>query len=139
MKRSIKAILAGSAVVLLVGTMAAAATGLRAVASQKPTTTPSAVPPDPASGQHEAHRRATEAPASEASRAAPNFSACSGLTGLENAICRHEALSARAPSNTGLANALSHLQENLAKPHGPDAAKSHAHGPDQADNGEAQS
>jgi hypothetical protein len=116
--------------------MAAAASGLRASASQN-STTPSAVLSDPGPGQHDKHTQATQAPPSEASRAAPNFSTCDGLTGLENAICRHEALSARARSNPGLANALSHLRDNLAKQHSSGAAKNHAHGPDRDDDGEA--
>ena len=45
----------------------------------------------------------------------PDFSACAGLTGLENAICRHEALLQLKPENTGLQNSLTHLQANLAK------------------------
>jgi hypothetical protein len=45
----------------------------------------------------------------------PDFSSCMGLTGLENAICRHEVLLAANPDNPGLANSLAHLQANLAK------------------------
>jgi hypothetical protein len=45
----------------------------------------------------------------------PDFSGCVGLTGLDNAICRHEALLAANPDNPGLANSLAHLQANLAK------------------------
>lgn len=51
----------------------------------------------------------------EGDSAAPDFSACVGLTGLENAICRHEALLVLQPENPGLANALEHLVANLAK------------------------
>ena len=35
-------------------------------------------------------------------------------TGLDNAICRHEALLNVQPKNTGLANSLNHLQANRA-------------------------
>jgi hypothetical protein len=42
----------------------------------------------------------------------PDFSACEGLTGLDNAICRHEALLAVDPDNEGLQTALAHLQES---------------------------
>jgi hypothetical protein len=45
----------------------------------------------------------------------PDFSGCVGLTGLENAICRHEVLLALNPDNPGLANSLARLQANLAK------------------------
>jgi hypothetical protein len=44
----------------------------------------------------------------------PNFSACEGLTGLENAICRHQALLGLHASNPGLQQSLSRLQRNLA-------------------------
>ena len=44
-----------------------------------------------------------------------DFSACEGLTGLDNAICRHEALLVVQPDNQGLQNSLAHLQENKAK------------------------
>jgi hypothetical protein len=45
----------------------------------------------------------------------PDFSPCDGLTGLENAVCRHEVLLQLHPGNAGLANALAHLRENLDK------------------------
>ncbi len=56
-----------------------------------------------------------EDPDGEDGSAAPDFSACVGLTGLENAICRHQALLVLQPDNPGLANALQHLLANLAK------------------------
>jgi hypothetical protein len=49
----------------------------------------------------------------------PDFSGCVGLTGLDNAICRHEVLLALNPDNPGLANSLARLQANLAK-HAPE-------------------
>ncbi len=51
----------------------------------------------------------------EDASAAPDFTACEGLTGLENAICRHEALLQLHPENVGLQGALAQLQENLAR------------------------
>lgn len=48
-----------------------------------------------------------------ASAAVPDFTACAGLTGLDNAICRVQANDVAHP-NTGLVNALSHLQANQA-------------------------
>lgn len=50
----------------------------------------------------------------------PDFSGCAdltgaGLTGLDNAICRHVALLAGSPDNQGLLNSLAHLQANAAK------------------------
>jgi hypothetical protein len=44
-----------------------------------------------------------------------DFSACEGLTGLDNAICRHEALLVVQPDNQGLQNSLAHLQEDKAE------------------------
>jgi hypothetical protein len=44
--------------------------------------------------------------------AGPDFSACLGLTGLDNAICRHEVLLAADSDNHGLRNALDHLLAN---------------------------
>ncbi len=43
-----------------------------------------------------------------------DFTACEGLTGLDNAICRHEALLVVHPDNPSLQNSLTHLQENKA-------------------------
>jgi hypothetical protein len=65
-----------------------------------------------------------------------DFTACQGLTGLENAICRHEALLAVHPDNHGLQNSLAHLQEIKAeheansseKDGGPSTANGHGHG-----------
>jgi len=42
----------------------------------------------------------------------PDFSSCAGLTGLDNAICRHEVLLTASPDSQGLANSLAHLQAN---------------------------
>ncbi len=71
----------------------------------------------------------TEAPDTESDGSSgPDFSACEGLKGLENAICRHEALLAIHPDDQGLANSLGHLQENLSKhDDGNRASASHGH------------
>lgn len=45
----------------------------------------------------------------------PDFTACEGLTGLDNAICRLEALLVVHPDDRGLQNALTHLLENKAE------------------------
>jgi hypothetical protein len=76
----------------------------------------------------------TEAPGAEAttsdkSGTAPDFSACRGLTGLDNAICRHEALLKVKPDNPGLTNSLAHLQANLAAQAAGTHGKSGSHGP----------
>lgn len=44
-----------------------------------------------------------------------DFTACEGLTGLDKAICRLEALLAVHPDNQGLQNSLTHLQEIKAE------------------------
>ena len=44
-----------------------------------------------------------------------DFTACEGLTGLDNAICRHEALLVVHPDNQGLQNSLTHLLERRAE------------------------
>jgi hypothetical protein len=41
--------------------------------------------------------------------------ACEGLTGLDSAICRHEALLEVHPDNQGLQNSLTHLLETKAE------------------------
>jgi hypothetical protein len=44
-----------------------------------------------------------------------DFTACEGLTGLANAICRNEALLAVHPDDQGLQNSLAHLLELRAE------------------------
>jgi hypothetical protein len=44
-----------------------------------------------------------------------DFAACEGLTGLDIAICRHEALLVVHPDNQGLQNSLTHLLEAKAE------------------------
>jgi FlaG/FlaF family flagellin (archaellin) len=96
--------------VLIVGTFASAATG---GVHGKPTPSPSVAVSDSSEPTE------TEAPDNEVTTSgetgtAPNFSACVGLTGLDNAICRHEALLKVKPDNPGLTNSLGHLQANAA-------------------------
>ena len=102
-----------------------------------PSVTPSTVPPSvtpPSSGRGSPKPPTptpteTGTPQEKDTSGAPDFSACNGLTGLENAICRHEVLVALHPDNKGLANALARLQANLAKQQAHDASKcSHGHG-----------
>jgi hypothetical protein len=45
----------------------------------------------------------------------PDFTVCEGLTGLDNAICRLEALLVVHPDDWGLQNALTRLLENKAE------------------------
>jgi hypothetical protein len=104
--------------VLIVGTIANAAT--RGVHG-KPTPSPHAAvseSPEPTE---------SEAPEAEETTSdngtAPDFSACNGRTGLDNAICRHQALLKLKPDNPGLTNSLAHLQANLAAHAAKQAAK----------------
>jgi hypothetical protein len=105
--------------VLIVGTLANAATG---GVHGKPTPSPSAADsesPEPT----ETEAPEAEATTSDRTGTAPEFSACDGLTGLDNAICRHDALLKVKPDNPGLTNSLAHLQANLAAKADKDAAK----------------
>jgi hypothetical protein len=62
---------------------------------------------------------------------APDFSVCAGLTGLANAICRHQVLAHLHPGNPGLAKSLQHLEGNAAghgsakEPENPHGGSSH--------------
>lgn len=136
MKTFIRTLLSALAMVIVAGTLASAAPSFRAAfdvapaadeASPPPEVSPSPeVSPEPTSSPEV---EPTETPSPEPSEtsspgppgdvegdsAAPDFSGCAGLVGLENAICRHEALLALRPDDPGLANALEHLVANLAK------------------------
>jgi len=97
-------------------------------ASPSPTETES---PEPAETESPEPAE-TEAPNSEEKTSdkagkAPDFIGCVGLTGLENAVCRHEALLKVHPDNPGLTNSLEHLHANAGNhaakgPHGPSSS-----------------
>lgn len=98
------------AALIVAGTVASAATG---GVHGKPTPSPPvAVSDSPEPTETEAPE--AEATTSDKTGTAPDFSACVGLTGLGNAICRHEALLQVKPDNPGLTNSLAHLQANVA-------------------------
>ena len=110
--KPLRVLLIACAVLIVAGTIANAATG---GVHGKPTPSPSAAGSDSESPEP----TETEAPEAEESTSdetgtAPDFSACVGVTGLDNAICRHEALLKVKPDNPGLANSLAHLQANAA-------------------------
>ena len=65
-------------------------------------------PSEPIEGTEPDDGTAEDAPA-------PDFSSCTGLTGLDNAICRHEVLIALHPDNEGLQHSLERLLENKAR------------------------
>jgi hypothetical protein len=136
MKRALQILVSVVASVIVVGSIASASPGLRASLGAGETETGAtgetgsdgatgSTGPTGATGFTEATGAtgdtgatgAIEANAAEGT--GPDFSSCVGLTGLENAICRHEVLLALNPDNPGLANSLAHLQANLAK-HAPE-------------------
>jgi hypothetical protein len=107
------------AALIVAGTVASAATSFDEVPDPEPTVSPSPTAEPTVSPSPEAEPAVetveTEEEGQEADGAegeAPDFSECEGLTGLENAICRHEALLERKPDHHGLQNALDHLYAN---------------------------
>jgi hypothetical protein len=118
LKKHLRVLLTTVAMIVVAGTMAGAATG---GVPGKPTPSPPVTvseSPTPEPAETEApepiETEATEAEATSSDEAgtAPDFSACDGLTGLENAICRHEALLKVRPDNPGLTNSLARLRAN---------------------------
>jgi hypothetical protein len=120
--KPLRIVLIAGAMLIVAGTIASAATG--GVHGGKPTPSSSVADteteaPEPT----ETEAPDAEATTSDESGTAPNFSACDGLTGLDNAICRHEALLKIKPDNPGLTNSLGHLQANAAAQAARQAAK----------------
>ena len=115
--KPLRIVLIAFAVLIVAATIASAATG---GVHGKPTPSPSVTVSDsPSPEPTETEGPETEAPEAEATTSGktgttPNFSACDGQTGLDNAICRHEALLKVKPDNPGLTNSLAHLQANAA-------------------------
>jgi hypothetical protein len=62
-----------------------------------------------------------------------DFTACEGLTGLEKAVCRLEALLVVHPDNHGLQNSLTHLQEIKAEHDAKAGANDGGHVPHEED------
>ena len=132
--KPLRVLLIACAVLIVAGTIANAATG---GVHGKPTPSPSAAGSETESPEPtEAEAPEAEETTSDETGTAPNFSACVGVTGLDNAICRHEALLKVKPDNPGLANSLAHLQANAAAHAARQAAKaagthgnSGSHGP----------
>jgi hypothetical protein len=113
------------AAVIVAGTVASAAPPLRAAFDAEPTPEVS-VSPEAPQPTDPPGSESTEAPlpspsqsetsppagaASEGASGSPDFSACAELTGLDNAICRHEALLALRPDNPGLQISIARLLE----------------------------
>ena len=126
------------AAVIVAGTVASAAPHLRATFDAEPTpevtvspqtspeptdppeTEPTEAPTPPPSASETSPPESDEV--NEGASTAPDFSACGGLTGLDNAICRHVALLLVKPGHEGLKNALDHLRANQAQ-HAEDPAE----------------
>lgn len=133
--RLVRILLIAVAAVVVAGAVASASPPIRAAFETEPSPEVSATPdpsgtPDPTESPEPepAETSTPEALANETSpldtdataaeedaAAAPDFSTCVGLHGLENAICRHEALLEVQPASLGLQNALAHLESNLAR------------------------
>lgn len=110
--KPLRVLLIACAVLIVAGTIANAATG---GVHGKPTPSPSAAGSETESPEPtETEAPEAEETTSDETGTAPDFSACVGVTGLDNAICRHEALLKVKPDNPGLANSLAHLQANAA-------------------------
>jgi hypothetical protein len=108
--KPLRILLVALAVLVVAGTIASAATG--GVHGKPTSSTSPAVSDSPEPTETEAPEAETTTP--DQTGTAPDFSACVGITGLDNAICRHEALLKVKPDNPGLANSLAHLQANAA-------------------------
>jgi FlaG/FlaF family flagellin (archaellin) len=132
--KPLRVLLIACALLIVAGTIASAATG---GVHGKPTPSPSAAGSDSESPEPtESEAPEAEETTSDETGTAPDFSACVGVTGLDNAICRHEALLQVKPDNPGLTNSLAHLQANAAAHAARQAAKaagthgnSGSHGP----------
>jgi hypothetical protein len=125
-RKFLQAVLASLGVVIIAGTIASAA-GSGSTASAKPTLlVSSAESPEPTETESP-DSTDTESdspdPDTGTSGVEPDFKACAGLRGLDNAICRHRALLSIKPASHGLANSLAHLQANLSKNLARDAAR----------------
>ncbi len=119
--KPVRILLIAFVVLVVAGTIASAATG---GVHGKPTPSPSVAGSDSESPEPtETEAPEAEETTSDETGTAPDFSACVGVTGLDNAICRHEALLRVKPDNPGLTNSLAHLQVNAAAKAARQAAK----------------
>jgi hypothetical protein len=137
--KPLRTILVAFVILIVAGTIASAATG--GTPTETPSVTVSPEPTESPSATESPSPEPTETPSPESSEAkatkaeassdeggpAPDFSACAGLHGLDNAICRHEALLAVHPNNPGLNNSLGRLQANLAAHAGSTHGNSESH------------
>jgi hypothetical protein len=117
--KPLRVVLAALAAIAVAGTIANAAPG--GVHGKPSPSVSASVSEAPEPSETEAPEPTeTESPDAEAKTShetgkGPDFSGCVGLTGLDNAICRHEALLKIHPDNPGLNNSLGHLQTNAAR------------------------
>ncbi|MGA9161444.1 MAG: hypothetical protein WB297_11365 [Actinomycetota bacterium] len=118
-----RATIVAVASVIAIGSLASASPSLRAPRgpsefSTGSTGTTAVTEPPGASGSQVEPAQDDGSDPTEASPGGADFSACEGMTGLDNAICRHEALLVVHPDNKGLQNSLGRLQQNKAKHEG---------------------
>ncbi|MBI3648976.1 MAG: hypothetical protein HY240_09545 [Actinobacteria bacterium] len=111
MTRTGRSLTAVFAVLVVVGTVVSAAAAGNSTPHATPTASES---PEPEPSDSPDAQVADQPDSGGSSQGGADFSACVGLTGLENAICRVTANQAAHPQAVGLATALSHLQANLA-------------------------
>lgn len=106
------------AALIALGSIAVAAPSFRVALQAETGATGSTGPGDgtgPTGGSGSVDAPAPLAPEEEGDGdggAAPDFATCDGMTGLDNAICRHEALLVEHPDNRGLQHSLERLEEN---------------------------
>ena len=100
-------------VVIAIGSLASASPSLRAPRGPHESIV---IVPTRAGGQAGATGHETEPAEGAVSPSdGADFTACEGLTALDNAICRHKALLEVHPDNQGLQNSLTHLLETKAE------------------------
>ena len=119
MWKLLKALPSAFVVALVVAAIASAAPSPRTSGEDPvPNESPAAeIPPEtePVETEPESAVEDEAKDAAEGEGRAPDFTECAGLTGLDNAICRHEQLLVVHPEHHGLSNSLGHLKENKAK------------------------
>jgi hypothetical protein len=131
---------------IVMGSIAVAAPSFRAalhapLAAAETGTTGSSGPGDgtgPTGGSGPIETPAPLAPEEEGDgegEAAPDFTACDGMTGLDNAICRHEALLVVHPDNRDLQHSLERLDVNRERHEAKQHSKAEERSEDDPGNG----
>ena len=115
---------------IVVGSIAVAAPSFRAALHAPPSAAGSSGPGGGSGPVGESAPTEAPVPGAGGAEGTPDLTACRGLTGLDKAICRHEALLVVHPDNGGLQRSLEGLlgkrAEHEAKPQSRDPG---SHGP----------